>query len=163
MNNISELDNRGLVLICPHCGRRNRLAYERLGQTFRCGNCQTELSPPGEPMEVKSEAVFDALASHSALPVVVDFWAAWCGPCKMVAPELAKVAAEGAKQWLVVKVNTEELPGLAQRFRISGIPTLALLQGGREVARKSGAMPAATILQFIRQNQSAGASYDTHS
>lgn len=163
MNNISELDNRGLVLNCPHCGRRNRLAYERLGQTFRCGNCQTELSPPGEPMEVKSEAIFDALASHSALTVVVDFWAAWCGPCKMVAPELAKVAAEGAKQWLVVKVNTEELPGLAQRFRISGIPTLALLQGGREVARKSGAVPAAAILQFIRQNQSAGASYDNRS
>ena len=152
MNNISELDNRGLVLICPHCGKRNRLAYERLGQTFRCGNCHTELSPAGEPMEVKSEAIFDALASHSALTAVVDFWAAWCGPCKMVAPELAKVAAEGAKQWLVVKVNTEELPGLAQRFRISGIPTLALLQGGREVARKSGAMPAAAILQFIRQN-----------
>jgi thioredoxin 2 len=163
MNNISELDNRGLVLICPHCSRRNRLAYERLGQTFRCGNCHAELSPPGEPMEVKSEAVFDALASHSTLPVVVDFWAAWCGPCKMVAPELARVAAEGARQWLVVKVNTEELPGLAQRFRISGIPTLALLQGGREVARKSGAMPAAAILQFIRQNQSAGASYDTRS
>jgi thioredoxin 2 len=163
MNNISELDNRGLVLICPHCGRRNRLAYERLGQTFRCGNCHTELSPPGEPMAVQREAVFDALVSHSALPVLVDFWAAWCGPCKMVAPELAKVAAEGAKQWLVVKVNTEELAGLAQRFRISGIPTLALLLGGREVARKSGAMPAAAILQFIRQNQSAGASYDTRS
>ena len=149
------------MLLCPHCGSRNRLAYERLGQTFRCGNCHTELSPPGEPMEIKNEAIFDALASHSALPVVVDFWAVWCGPCKMVAPELAKVAAEGARQWLVVKVNTQELPGLAQRFRISGIPTLALLQGGREVARKSGAMPAAAIVQFIQENQSAGASYDT--
>lgn len=140
MNNISELHDRGLVLLCPHCGRRNRLAYERLGQTFRCGNCHTELSPPGEPMEVKSEAVFDALAGHSALPVVVDFWAAWCGPCKMVAPELARVAAEGARQWLVVKVNTEELPGLAQRFRISGIPTLV------EQNESAPGLPRPTVL-----------------
>ena len=81
----------------------------------------------------------------------------------MVAPELARVAAEGVGKWLVVKVNTEELPGLAQRFRISGIPTLALLQGGREVARKSGEMPAAEIVQFIEQNRSAGTSYDDRS
>lgn len=89
---------------------------------------------------------------RSALPVLVDFWAPWCGPCKMLAPELAKIAAEGAGRWLVAKVNTEELPGLAQRFRFSGIPTLALFKGGRETARQSGAMPAKMILQFIQQN-----------
>jgi len=157
-----EADERGLVLACPQCSKRNRMVYERLGQTFRCGNCHNELRLPGQPVEVKSDAVFSALTSRSSLPVLVDFWAEWCGPCKMVAPELAKVAADGAGQWLVVQVNTEELPGLAQRFRISGIPTLVLFQGGREVARQSGAMQAASIRQFIQQNQSSGAAYETH-
>jgi len=162
MNNNSELDDRGLVLPCPQCGKRNRIAYEGLGRIFRCGNCHTELRPPSEPVAVKTEVVFSALTSRCALPVLVDFWAEWCGPCKMVAPELAKVAADGAGQWLVAKVNTEELPHLAQRFRISGIPTLVLFQAGREVARQSGAMPAAAIRQFIRQNQFAGAMHETH-
>src|SRR5689334_10802065 len=146
MNNI-ELDDRGLLLRCPQCGQRNRMTYERLGQTFRCGKCRTELHAPAEPVEVKSESAFDAITRHSALPVLVDFWAPWCGPCKMVGPELAKVAAEGAGRWLIVKLNTEELPALAQRFRISGIPTLALFRDGQELTRQSGAMSAARIRQ----------------
>jgi thioredoxin 2 len=151
MNTNIELDDRGLVLPCPNCGQRNRMTNERLSETFRCGKCNTELRAPGEPVEVKSEAMFDALIGHSALPVLVDFWAPWCGPCKMVAPELSKVAAEGASRWLVAKVNTDELQGLAQRFQICGIPTLALFKAGREAARQSGVMPAKTIIQFIQQ------------
>ena len=153
MNNQFELDDGGVLLSCPRCAKRNRLSYERLAQTFRCGNCHLDLSPPGEPVTVRSEAAFNALTGHSALPVLVDFWAEWCGPCKMVAPELAKVAADGVRQWLVAKVDTEELPGLAQRFRISGIPAFVLFQAGREIGRTSGAMPAAAIRQFIQKNQ----------
>jgi thioredoxin 2 len=153
MNNVFELDDRGIVMPCPQCGKRNRMTYAQLGQTLRCGNCHTELQPPGEPVAVKDETAFNALTGQSALPVLVDFWAEWCGPCKMVAPELLKVAAEGRHEWLVAKVNTEELPVLAQQFRISGIPTLVLFLAGREVARQSGALPAGLILQFIRQNQ----------
>ncbi len=148
MNAIAS-DERGLLISCPQCGQRNRMTYERLGNLFRCGKCHTELPPPGEPVEVKSEAVFDALTTRAALPVVVDFWASWCGPCKMVAPELVKVATEGAGRWLVAKVSTEELPGVAQRFQISAIPTLALFKGGREIARQAGAMLAPSILKFI--------------
>lgn len=154
MNTI-DLDDRGLLLRCPQCGQRNRMTYERLGQTFRCGKCRTELHAPDDPVEVKSESAFDAAARYSALPLLADFWAPWCGPCKMVAPELAKVAADGAGRWLIVKLNTEELPALAQRFRISGIPTLVLFRDGREIARQSGAMSAARIRQFIEQSELA--------
>lgn len=146
-----EADDRGILLSCPHCGQRNRLIYERLGQTFRCGKCHTEIRSPGEPIEVNSESFFDSLTGRSTLPVLVEFWAPWCGPCKMVAPELVKVAAEGQERWLVTKVNTEDLPGLAQRFRVNSIPAFALFKSGREVARQAGAMPAPTIRQFIER------------
>ncbi len=147
-------DDRGLILACPQCGQRNRMIYERLGQTFRCSKCHTELRSPREPVEVKGEAAFDALTSRSAVPVVVDFWVPWCGPCKMVAPELVKVAATSVDQWIIAKLNTEKLPGIAQRFRISAIPTLAIFKAGREVARQAGAMLAPAIRQFIEQAKS---------
>ncbi len=153
MNNVTP-EVSGLVATCPHCGQRNRLSYDRLGQQFRCGKCHHELGLPAEPIEIPNESAFQALTSRSALVVLVDFWAPWCGPCKMVAPELAKVAAEGSGLWLIIKVNTEELPGLAQQFKIQAIPTMVLFKAGREVARQSGAIPAAGIRQFIRQNGS---------
>jgi len=146
-----EADERGLLLTCPHCSKRNRMTYERLGQTLRCGQCHTELPPPAEPVEVNSETAFNASLARSSWPVLVDFWASWCGPCKMLAPELVKIAGEGTGRWLIAKVSTEELPTLAQRFRISSIPTLTLFKAGREVARQAGAMPAAAIRQFIQQ------------
>lgn len=150
--NAMEADDRGLLITCPKCGQRNRLKYEALKQTFRCGKCQTELHAPGVPVDVKSDLVFDALVSRSALPVLVDFWAPWCGPCKMVAPEVRKVANETAGHLLVAKVNTEEVPSLAQRFRVTAIPTMALFKNGIEVARRAGAMPAPAIRKFIEHD-----------
>lgn len=144
-----EADKRGLLLTCPNCGQRNRMKYEALKQTFRCGKCQTELRPPSEPVDVKSDLVFDALTSRSSLPVLVDFWASWCGPCKMVAPEFVKVARETAGQFVIAKVNTEELPSLSARFRITAIPTMVLFKNGLEVARQAGAMSAPAIRKFI--------------
>ena len=141
-------DAQGLLVRCQDCGTSNRMRYEGFGRTFRCGKCKKELPLPVEPIDVASEAVFDAL-TRGSLPVLVDFWAPWCGPCKMVAPEFTKVAAEAGGRFLVAKVNTEEARALAARFRINSIPTMAVLIGGKEVARQMGAMPAARIRQFV--------------
>jgi thioredoxin 2 len=146
-----QLDARGLLLTCPQCGQRNRAVYPRLGQTFRCGQCHQPLPPISEPVEVQDETLFDALTGQSALPVLIDFWAPWCGPCKMVAPEMLKVAQELAGRVLVAKVNTEAVPRLAQRHRIQAIPTLALFKEGRELARQAGAMTAPNIVQFVHR------------
>ena len=156
----SELDDRGIVLICTECGKRNRIAYERLQQTFRCGSCHTGLPAVSEPLGVQTESTFGTLIGSSSVPVLVDFWAEWCGPCKMLGPELARVAAEGQGQRIVAKVNTDLLPEVAQRFRINSIPTLILFDSGKEIARQSGAMPAAAIRHFIQQNLPA-ATYET--
>jgi thioredoxin 2 len=146
-----SLDDRGIVDACPHCGRRNRLAYERLGQAVRCGECKHELTPPSAPIEMASSADFDRVIGKASIPVVVDYWAPWCGPCRMVAPELAKVAARNAGRYLVVKVNTDVLSDLGQRFNIRSIPTLGVFAGGREIARTTGARPADEIERFVAQ------------
>ena len=146
-----QADEKGLLVSCPQCGKRNRMTYERLGLNFRCGHCRTNLPAPAEPIEIESEEAFVALTSGSRLPVLVDFWAEWCGPCKMMAPQLHQAAAESAGQFIAAKVNTEELPALAERFQITGIPTLILFKDGKIAARQSGAMPAAMLKRFAVQ------------
>src|SRR5262245_49412890 len=117
-------DDRGLVVTCGNCGQKNRVLWERLADTVRWGNWQQELSGRRVPLLVHSAADFDRLVGKSSIPVVVDYWAPWCGPCRMVAPELEKVAARAHGRYLVVKVNTEDLPDLGQRFTIRSIPTM---------------------------------------
>jgi len=128
------------------------LPYDRLGVPTRCGKCQTDLGNPSLPVDVGSSGDFDALVRGSSLPVLVDFWAAWCGPCRMVAPEMATVAARHAGEWLVVKVDTEAVPDLAARLQIQSIPTMAVYQSGLVAGRKSGAMPADQIEAFVQQS-----------
>ena len=147
-----EFDDRGVVVVCPTCGQKNRLAYERLDESVRCGKCKTTLSAPAAPIEMTTTADFDRLVQRASLPIVVDYWAPWCGPCRMVAPELEKVAARQAGRLIVVKVNTDQLADLGERFGIRSIPTLAVFARGREAARTSGARPAEQIEAFIQQS-----------
>jgi thioredoxin 2 len=143
--------NEGIVRACPSCGKKNRLLYARLGQEAHCGSCGTALPPPSEPLAVDLGSELDSVLRQATLPVLVDFWAPWCGPCRSVAPEISKVASQNAGRLLVVKVNTDVDPAVGAAHRIQGIPTMAVFSGGREKARTSGARPAAQIESFVRQ------------
>jgi thioredoxin 2 len=136
-----------MIVECQSCRAKNRLPAARLSQGAKCGQCKEPLAPPGKAAVVESAADFDALLRSSSAPVLVDFWAPWCGPCRMVGPELERIAAERKGQVLVAKVNTEELPEVAGRFGIHAIPTMILFSGGRESRRVEGAMRAPAILR----------------
>lgn len=119
----------------------------RLRENAHCGRCKQALAPLGEPLAIKSGAEFDELTQSSPLPVLVDFWAAWCGPCRAVAPELKKLAAKKRGQLVVAKVDTEALPELSARYGIRSIPTLMLFRGGKLEKQSAGAMSAAQLEQ----------------
>jgi thioredoxin 2 len=144
----SRMDQTGVIVACAQCGRANRLAFANLAKATRCGQCHTPIAAPDAPIEIGDTATFDAAASGSALPLIVDFWAPWCGPCRMVTPELERVAKANAGRYLVVKVNTDVVTDVAERFRIRSIPTLALVFRGREIERVTGVRPAQEIEAF---------------
>lgn len=153
---MSGLDRIGVIVACPTCGRSNRIAFAALDKTTRCGQCKTAIGAPDAPIEVADAAAFDAAMAGSALPILVDFWAPWCGPCRMVAPELERVARANAGRYLVLKVNTDVHQEIGGRFRIRSIPTMALLHQGREIERIAGVRPAADIESFAASALAAG-------
>ena len=139
-----------LHVVCPACHAVNRVPADRLGDAGICGKCQTPLFT-GQPVEL-DEAGFDKHVSRSDVPLVVDFWAPWCGPCRMMAPAFAEAAQRLEPRYRLVKVNTEATKNLAARFNIRSIPTIAIFRDGREIARQAGAMDVAGIQRWVDSN-----------
>lgn len=138
------MDALSVHVACAHCGTTNRLPAHRLGDNPTCGRCRTALLD-GHPVEL-TDANFESFTRHTQLPVVVDFWAPWCGPCRMMAPAFEQAAAQLKGRALLVKVNSDDNPHTAARFGIRSIPTLIRLAQGQEVRRQSGALPTSQIV-----------------
>ena len=142
---------------CGNCGLKNRIPAKHLADTGRCGSCKSPLPPLAEPLEV-DDVLFDEIVQNSPVPVFVDFWAEWCGPCRAAAPEVSRTAREMAGKAVVLKVDTERVPQLAERFNVRGIPNFAVFSGGRLVIQQPGLVDHNQMEQWLRSAASSKAS-----
>ena len=137
-----------LIRSCPTCGAKNRVGARHLTANARCGSCKTGLGPVAAPLEVDT-AAFDEIIAAADVPILVDFWAEWCGPCRMAAPEVHRLAEEVAGRALVLKVDTDAHPELGARYRVQAIPNFVVIRHGRVVTQHPGLAPRSQMRQWL--------------
>lgn len=146
-----------VIRICKICGRKNRIPVRHLADPGRCGACKSVLPPLDEPLDV-DPLLFDEILQGVYVPVLVDFWAAWCVPCRMSAPEVARTAADMAGRAIILKVDTERYPGLAAQYKITGIPHFIIYSSGRPIVRQAGLMNHEQLESLLKSAQNAAVS-----
>lgn len=139
-----------MIRACAACGQKNRIPWEHLSDAGRCGACKAEIPPIAEPLDVDT-VTFNAVVASVRVPVLIDFWAAWCGPCRMASPEVKETAARVAGRAIVLKVDTERSPDLAQQFNVMSIPNFVVMKDGRVVRQQPGLVDHRQMIAWLNE------------
>lgn len=137
-----------MIRTCRNCGQKNRVRGANLADRVRCGACKTVMDALAEPVEADA-ALFDEVVRTAKVPVLVDFWASWCGPCRIAAPEVARVAADAEGEAIVLKIDTERYPEIAERYGVQGIPNFVVIRNGQTVFQQAGVVPHTEMLRWL--------------